>query len=158
MNCINHIDRPAVAACSSCGVFLCRECASKHKPVLCDDCFGEISRANRKQRQIEAKEAYNEGRRLVISGVVFVILAVILGIAFSFSDVGAGQGILVANGIAFFRYGWRGWQSIKSKLNFSLAMGPFAWFVAFVLGFAIIFAFSFVFYIKDFMRFLKGRR
>ena len=42
MRCFNHEDREAVASCQKCGKGLCKECASKYTPCLCDECFARI--------------------------------------------------------------------------------------------------------------------
>lgn len=39
MKCYNHSERDAVAMCNVCGKFLCKECADKHNPIMCDDCY-----------------------------------------------------------------------------------------------------------------------
>lgn len=39
MKCYNHPERDAVAMCNVCGKFLCKECADKHNPIMCDDCY-----------------------------------------------------------------------------------------------------------------------
>ena len=38
MKCFNHTDVEAVATCVDCGKSLCKECASKYEPILCDSC------------------------------------------------------------------------------------------------------------------------
>lgn len=39
MKCYYHIDREAVAACKQCERYLCKECADKYTPILCDGCY-----------------------------------------------------------------------------------------------------------------------
>lgn len=39
MKCFNHKDQEAVATCRHCGKSLCRECAGRYSPCLCDSCF-----------------------------------------------------------------------------------------------------------------------
>lgn len=36
--CFNHPDQDAVATCQKCGKGLCRECAAKYMPCMCDAC------------------------------------------------------------------------------------------------------------------------
>ena len=38
MKCYYHPNREIVATCTECGKGLCKECASKWEPTLCDDC------------------------------------------------------------------------------------------------------------------------
>ena len=52
MKCFYHEERDAVATCQKCGKSLCKECASKYKPIICEDCFREV------QEKEEAEQAY----------------------------------------------------------------------------------------------------
>ena len=38
MKCFNHEDRDAVATCQHCGKALCKACASRYTPCLCEEC------------------------------------------------------------------------------------------------------------------------
>ena len=58
MKCFYHEDREAAATCQRCGKGLCRECAAKYTPCLCDDCYEAIQAENHAQ-----KVAAVEGRR-----------------------------------------------------------------------------------------------
>ena len=49
MKCYYHEDRDAVATCQNCGKGLCKECASKHIPCYCPDCWNRMQ----EQRKIE---------------------------------------------------------------------------------------------------------
>lgn len=51
MKCFNHEDREAVASCQKCGKGLCKECASKYTPCLCDECFARIQQQSAQQAQ-----------------------------------------------------------------------------------------------------------
>lgn len=51
MKCFYHEEREAVATCQRCGKGLCKECASKYTPCLCDDCFDAIQHEKRRERQ-----------------------------------------------------------------------------------------------------------
>ncbi len=48
MKCFNHPEREAVATCQKCGKGLCKECAEKHTPCLCDSCAVQIQRDPRR--------------------------------------------------------------------------------------------------------------
>lgn len=50
MKCFNHTEREAVATCQKCGKGLCKECAEKYTPCLCDTCAAKV------QRQVQDKE------------------------------------------------------------------------------------------------------
>ena len=55
MKCFNHENREAVATCQRCGKGLCRECAGKYTPCLCDDCFEAIQNENHAQKVAAAE-------------------------------------------------------------------------------------------------------
>lgn len=61
MKCFNHEDRDAAATCQRCGKGLCKECASKYTPCLCDDCFAAIQAENHTQ-EVAAVERRKQGR------------------------------------------------------------------------------------------------
>lgn len=63
MKCFNHPDQEAVATCQKCGKGLCRECAGKHSPCLCDDCAAQIQRdkqAQARNKEEEKKQKYKD--------------------------------------------------------------------------------------------------
>ena len=49
MKCFNHEDRDAVATCQKCGKGLCKECAAKHTPCMCDDCAARLVQTRQQQ-------------------------------------------------------------------------------------------------------------
>lgn len=55
MKCFNHVEREAVATCQNCGKGLCKECAAKHRPCLCDDCY-EAIQTNHRQAELSKEE------------------------------------------------------------------------------------------------------
>ena len=61
MKCFNHEDREAAATCQRCGKGLCRACASKYTPCLCDECFEAIQNEHRAQ-QAAAVERRRQSR------------------------------------------------------------------------------------------------
>lgn len=70
MKCYYHPEEEAVGQCVDCGKFLCKECASKYKPVLCDDCYETRRRNNELDLLDEAKGfawGYIKG---VIAGII----------------------------------------------------------------------------------------
>ena len=54
MKCFNHTEKEAVATCQKCGKGLCRECAEKYTPCMCDSCAAQVQRS--KQEQAKNKE------------------------------------------------------------------------------------------------------
>lgn len=65
MNCYNHIDRPAVAECKVCGKSLCKECADKYTPFLCDECYAKLRK--------EEFESLKRARRKIITTFIWGI-------------------------------------------------------------------------------------
>lgn len=61
MKCFNHEEREAAATCQRCGKGLCKECASKYTPCLCDDCYEAIQNEHH-ARQVTAVEQRRQGR------------------------------------------------------------------------------------------------
>lgn len=74
MKCYNHPDRDSVATCQKCGKFLCKECADKYQPFLCDNCYKEL-----RQKEIDdLVSARNQFKKtLKISCVLAIICAII---------------------------------------------------------------------------------
>lgn len=54
MKCFNHPEREAVATCQKCGKGLCRECAEKYTPCMCEPCA--VQTQCDKQQQAQNKE------------------------------------------------------------------------------------------------------
>ena len=81
MKCFYHTDVDAVAQCVDCGKFLCKDCASKYKPVLCDECYQ--TRVNDRNLNLvsEAKQVI----KVYVKGVVFglAIAFIVTGIIYS---------------------------------------------------------------------------
>lgn len=48
MKCYYHTDREAVATCK-CGRCLCRECADKHNPIMCNSCWSAYQKELREE-------------------------------------------------------------------------------------------------------------
>lgn len=104
MKCFYHEDREAVAQCVDCNKGLCKECASKYKPILCDDCYNSRVEINaQKIEQENIDRAIERGtvtglfiRRTVITLVLSVILTFILVVALNdISDSGDKLMILI---------------------------------------------------------------
>ena len=51
MKCFNHPERDAVATCQKCGKGLCRECAEKYTPCMCDPCAAKLKLSQQQQAQ-----------------------------------------------------------------------------------------------------------
>lgn len=78
MKCFNHPEREAVATCQKCGKGLCRECAGKYTPCLCDTCAAQIQRSEQEQaknKEDQRKQKYKAA--LVDTRSEFIRTAVI---------------------------------------------------------------------------------
>ena len=60
MKCFFHESRDAVATCQKCGKSLCKECASKYIPVLCDDCFAAEQNQKAAKKQADIIDTWSE--------------------------------------------------------------------------------------------------
>ena len=89
MKCFNHEDREAVATCQHCGKALCKACASKYTPCLCDECFQAIQQEAHAQR-VAAAEGHRQSRLerlsfssgdLILNCVLGAILTILAAVA-----------------------------------------------------------------------------
>ena len=82
MKCFYHTDREAIATCQHCGKALCRECAAKYNPCLCDECKSILDAADR-QAESDKRQKYLDA--LVDTRSEFIracIAGVVVGLAF----------------------------------------------------------------------------
>ena len=117
MKCFNHIDREATATCQHCGKGLCRECAAKYTPCLCEECAQLLrqeqhSRAvaeknDRRQKYINALvDTRSEFIRTCVYGVIVSI--VICFICAQGSDAPSAGKLLQYGVVCFFiPFGWK---------------------------------------------------
>lgn len=87
MKCFNHIEREAVATCQKCGKGLCRECAEKYTPCMCDTCATQIQKDQHQQaqnkeeqRKQKYKDALVDTRSEFITTAVIGIIVGIVGV------------------------------------------------------------------------------
>ena len=102
MKCYNHQDRDAVATCSECGVGLCKECADKHNPILCDRCFEKAC------QEVEAEYRYD-----LESDIKGFYLTALIGIAlvwifYALRNNGLPMNAVEFMGLFFVPYAFRG--------------------------------------------------
>ena len=157
MNCFNHTDRTAVAQCNQCGKFLCKECASKWKPVLCDSCAEGFIRAERMAEARYFKPA------LILFTVVLAIrlfstiaMAVgvgsipglILGVVFSFVNAAMIGGI---------PYGWRKLNMISSYFDFILILPIMGWIIVFGLKLILAMLIGWIFFVPKLVTYFRDK-
>lgn len=86
MRCFNHPEREAVATCQKCGKGLCKECAEKYTPCMCDSCATQTQRDRQQQaknKEEQRKQKYRDA--LVDSRSEFItttVIGIIVGIVF----------------------------------------------------------------------------
>ena len=86
MKCFNHPEREAVATCQKCGKGLCRECAEKYTPCMCESCAVQTQRAKQQQalrKEEERKQKYKNA--LVDTRSEFIgtcVIGIVVAIAF----------------------------------------------------------------------------
>lgn len=83
MKCFNHAEREAVATCQKCGKGLCRECAEKHTPCLCDTCAAQIQRDQKRQAQNKEEQQKQKYKDALVNTRSEFIMTTALGIVIS---------------------------------------------------------------------------
>ena len=149
MKCYYHNDREATAMCRRCGKGLCTECASKHTPCMCDDCFTAV-RIEESERAVALEEEriesinqditanQDEWRRYIVTGILFgflIMFMVVMPIPGEYSFT-AQQMIadipraILGFVIGFFaRFGWKAMGVLQQKWNIVVLANPFAMFL-----------------------------
>lgn len=86
MKCFNHENCEAVAYCQNCGKGLCKECAEKHVPCLCDDCYKILQERNEQEKLSQEEERrmryrnslVNTRSEFVKTSIIGLVLALIM--------------------------------------------------------------------------------
>lgn len=138
MKCFNHPEREAVATCQKCGKGLCRECAGKYTPCLCDSCAAQIQR--NQQQQAQSKEDQRKQKykaALVDTRSEFIktaVIGIVLGIFFVWV-VAQGYGSDLIGYVLYFcfglclPFGWKLLTYVQSFFPITI-IGTFGfWFV-----------------------------
>ncbi len=70
MNCYKHTNKVGVATCSQgCGRVLCKRCTEKYEPPMCDICFNNLKKLQKKQ----ISETKSEITKKIIINILFFI-------------------------------------------------------------------------------------
>ena len=108
MNCYYHEDRVAVGTCQACGKTLCKECAGKHTPCLCGECFDTLQQSLSEEKAQAKRDALIDTHAEFVSAVLqglagAVVLTMLCGLL---NDGNIMQ--MAPMGIAFFfvPFGW----------------------------------------------------
>ena len=122
MKCFNHPDREAVATCQSCGKGLCRECASKHRPCLCDECYQDNVNDAAAMKRLRKKAALADTNREMLTTSLIGLVCAVAFTLFMAKTLGGydtfGAGDYFGMGLFFFciPFGWNGISYLESLL------------------------------------------
>lgn len=148
MKCYYHPDREIVATCTECGKGLCKECASKWEPCLCNDCAGERLQSKRQTL-----------KHSIMLGVVITIVGIVWGIV---SAIQHGRADFLFMGIALgYAFGGipNGWTALsKIQPSMFLFLPAIGWFIyVFIKGFLSVIIGLFAFPLNIY-RYIKESR
>ena len=136
LNCMYHDDRPAVAQCVVCGVGLCKDCAEKYEPIVCEKCASQVNQDEKKLAK----------RRIICTAVIFAlfILIGIYGTITETANYGIGKGLetlLMTPVMAWIFAGFpSGWRAVsKIKLDAFLILPIVGWVFYFVIKLVLAF-------------------
>ena len=86
MKCFNHTEREAVATCQKCGKGLCRECAEKYTPCMCDACAARTRQEKKQQAQNKEDQRRQKYKDALIDTrsefIKTAVIGVLVGILF----------------------------------------------------------------------------
>lgn len=80
MKCFNHPEREAVATCQKCGKGLCKECAEKYTPCMCDPCAAKVQRDRYQQAQSKEEQRKQKYRDALVDSRSEFITTTAIGI------------------------------------------------------------------------------
>lgn len=116
MKCFNHVEREAVATCKKCGKGLCKECAEKYTPCMCDACAAQLQQDKQQQAQNKEEQRKQKYKDALVDTRGEFIKTTLIGVVI---------------GIALIVWQWNNWDDAK-VLNcvWSMLFGifiPFGW-------------------------------
>ncbi len=83
MKCFNHTEREAVATCQKCGKGLCKECAEKYTPCMCDTCAEQTRKNQQQQAQNKEEQRKQKYKDALVDTRSEFITTVIIGVVLS---------------------------------------------------------------------------
>ena len=143
MKCFNHTEREAVATCQKCGKGLCRECAEKYTPCMCDACAARTRQEKQQQaqnkedqRRQKYKDALIDTRSEFIKTAVIGVLVGIFFVWWEATHPDAYDSLIDYVGLFFVAFcipfGWKFLTYLQSFFPVSL-FGTF-WFWIIYIG------------------------
>lgn len=148
MKCYYHPDREIVATCTECGKGLCKACASKWDPTLCDDCA--------KVRIDEKRAAL---KKSVALSVAALIVGVVIGVIMAVQDQQISYlwtGLVLALAFVFVVNGWQWLNRIQPSMFLFLPV--IGWLFYFGFKFLLAYFVGVVAFPVNLYRFWKGNR
>ncbi len=148
MKCYYHEDREIVATCTECGKGLCKACASKWDPVLCDDCAAE--------RLAEKRASL---KRTIGLGVLIWAAAIVIGIVAAIKNA-SPQAILIGVLYGYMLGGVPNGWAVLTKLQPSmfLFLPMVGWVIYFVIKFVLAMVVGLVAFPMNLYRFWQGNK
>lgn len=140
--CYYHVDEPAVATCTLCGVGICRRCAVKDDSgrVICCQCGNKQLKEEHKMYKASLKQKggkFVEGKEFIKPGIVGLII-LLFGIYANVRGTSPTEMVSIANIIAYILlsyflfsipYGMVGLSDIFSPKYESLHDHSFKWVI-----------------------------
>ena len=125
MKCFNHTDVEAVATCVDCGKSLCKECASRYEPILCDSCA--------EARQARHNAGIQEYKSGILGDIIKSVILFAIGFVVNIFVSGFNVGYCIGLGYSFaaFPYGWRALNKITPDIF--LFMPLVGWVIYFII-------------------------
>lgn len=149
MKCFYHEDREGVATCQYCGKSLCKECASRHTPCLCDECARilqrkeqECAHADRADKRQKYMDALVDTRAEFIRTCLMGVLVSAIMTLIVMQDGDHTFFSLLLQSAAFFcvPFGWKLLTYLQSFIPLVI-VGSFwfwLWWVAFKTFFSVL--------------------
>ncbi len=140
MKCFNHTEREAVATCQKCGKGLCKECAGKHTPCLCDTCAAQIQQNRQQQAQNKEEQRKEKYKAALVDTrgefIKTAVIGIIVGIFFVWqrtTQENADNGFIYYAGYFFVTFcipfGWKFLTYLQSFFPVSLFGTFWFWFI-----------------------------
>lgn len=144
MKCFNHPEREAVATCQKCGKGLCRECAEKYTPCMCESCVIQTQRDKQQQAQRKEEERKQKYKNALVDtrsefiGTSVIGIVVMIVFFFWLDPLNAPEYDGFIDLVCFFLasfcipFGWKFITYIQSFLSVTI-FGTFWFWIIFII-------------------------
>lgn len=123
MKCFNHPDREAVATCQKCGKGLCKECAQKYTPCMCESCAEKTQRDQQQQAQNKEEQRKQKYKDALVDTRSEFIKTAVIGIVIAF---------------VYIWYSYRYQQSLSADYDLGTWIGLFFFCVCVPFGWKVL--------------------